>query len=71
MSLQAKRQLRAGKWMAVVIVMAFVGAGLATAANDGTITSLSATDAPNPGQTITISAALTANAKINNSNVYY
>ena len=45
--------------------------GFALAAEDGTIVALSATDAPNPGQTITISATLSATATIPNSNVYY
>ena len=55
----------------VAVVAALLMAAVALAGPDGTITALSATDAPTPGQTITVSASFTANSKINNSNVYY
>lgn len=45
--------------------------GIALAANEGTITSLTASDAPDFDQTITINATFLADGKINNSNVYY
>jgi len=57
--------------MLLAAVIAWLTTTVALAAGDGTITSLSATDAPNPGQTITISAAFAAIKNINNSNVYY
>jgi hypothetical protein len=44
---------------------------VAGAAPEGTITALSATDAPDPGQTITISASFLASSRIVNSNVFY
>ena len=55
----------------VVWAAALLMAAVALAGPAGTITALSATDAPNPGQTITISASFLATSKINNSNVYY
>ncbi len=64
-------------WIRVVTSGAAVGvavlliAAVALAGPDGTITALSATDAPNPGQTVTISASFLATSKISNSNVYY
>ena len=68
---------RTPRWIRVVTAGAAVGmaallmAAVALAGPNGTITALSATDAPNPGQTITISASFLASFKINNSNVYY
>ncbi len=56
---------------ACTVAALMVTTGVALAAIDGTITSLSATDAPDFNQTITINAAFLANANINNSNVYY
>src|SRR5574337_2138763 len=70
------RQQRPG-WIRVVTAGAAVGAvallmaAVALAGSTGTITALSATDAPNPGQTVAISASFLASAKITNSNVYY
>jgi len=72
--LQQKGNRRWGRrWIqAIVAVMAaLLMAAVALAGPDGTITALSATDAPTPGQTITVSASFTANSKISNSNVYY
>jgi len=63
---------RAGlSFAAALVAAAFVAVGIAWAAQDGTVVSLTASDAPSPGQTITISATLLANSAINNSNVYY
>jgi len=55
---------------AAIAALVVLIAGVAFAA-DGTINSLSATDAPTVGQTITISASYTANTNISNSNVTY
>jgi hypothetical protein len=61
---------RAGLSLAAALVAAaFMAVGIAWAAQDGTVVSLAASDAPSPGQTITISATLLANTAINNSNV--
>ncbi len=57
--------------MLIAAVTAWLSVTMALAASTGTITALSATDAPNPGQTITISASLSANSQINNSNLSY
>jgi hypothetical protein len=57
--------------IASIAAALIITTGVALAAIDGTITSLSATDAPDFNQTITINAAFLANANINNSNVYY
>lgn len=68
---------RGPRWIRVVTAGAAVGvaalvmAAVVLAGPDGNITALSATDAPGYGQTITISAALSASSKINNSNLSY
>ncbi len=54
----------------LIIALLLATTGVAVGA-DGAITSLSATDAPAFGQTITINASFRADSKINNSNVYY
>ena len=54
-----------------LIVILLSVAGLAIAGPEGAITALSATDAPDFGQTITVTASFRADAKINTSNVYY
>jgi hypothetical protein len=53
-------------------VIVFTATGVAIAGPSGTITALSATDAPNPGQTITVTATLLSTQQILlPSNVYY
>ena len=54
-----------------VSVALMLGGGEAFAANDGVITSLTASNAPTPGQTITINASFLALSNINNSNISY
>jgi hypothetical protein len=53
---------------AASLLLLMAGAALAA---DGAITSLSASDAPAFGQTITVNASFRADSRINNSNVYY
>ncbi len=55
--------------LAALAVLAVAGA--AWAANEGTVTSLSATDAPTFNETIAIAATFLANEKVNNTNAYY
>jgi len=72
--LQQKGNRRWGRrWIQaiVAVIAALLAAKVALAGPNGTITALSATDAPGYGQTITISAALLASSGINNSNLSY
>ncbi len=58
--------------MSLVSLLLFMGsAGLALAAGEGHVQSLSATGGNNYGDTITVSSVVVADQKIQNSNLYY
>src|SRR5574337_1804147 len=65
------RPLRPKLCASIVVVALLLLAGAAWAANEGTITSLSASDAPAFNQTVTVNATFSAIEKVNNTGAYY
>lgn len=56
--------------LGILALLLFAPSGVAYAA-DGSIQSLVASDAPQPGDTFTVTAVLNVTGKINNSSLYY
>lgn len=55
----------------IILLILVLPIGLIYGANNGTITSLSASGGANPGEDITISVSIRANSRVNNSNLYF
>src|SRR5574341_529232 len=65
------RSLRPKLCASIVVAALLLLAGAVWAANEGTITSLSASDAPAFNQTITVNATFSAIETVNNTGAYY